>query len=63
MTAQSFVIQSAHNPGLFCDGAGNYVTLAKAKRYDRATASDIMGGGMLPGERMRVAPVETIKTL
>jgi hypothetical protein len=51
-----FVIQSPHNPGLFCDGAGNYVPLTQAKRYDRATASDIMGGGMEPGEKMRVAP-------
>jgi hypothetical protein len=60
MTAQNFVIQSPQSD-LFCDGAGNYVPLAKAKRYDRATASDIMGGGMEPGERMRVAPTETIK--
>jgi hypothetical protein len=54
--ASLFLIQSPQ-ADLFCDGAGNYVPLAQAKRYDRATASDIMGGGLLPGEKMRVAPV------
>ena len=54
----TFVIQHPGRTDLFCNGSGEYVTLAQAKQYDRATAEAIMGGGLEPDEKMIATPAK-----
>ncbi len=55
---KQYVIQHPARVDLFCNGEGQYVPLDRAKKYDSPKASDIMGGGLQPGEKMIPVPAK-----